>query len=273
MIDVRIGSISWNAVQYKIMITALNRYIEILVAKPLTPPIDDALKYSFELRSQLEKAMNRCTDKNITSEGWLSIKDYQFLSDLLHKYWGARRQEYKEKSNHVSVEGELYYEEKELEQIREILLAEVFMKIEEKHERIRLLTNSLYIQPDVIKRKNHSSHSVTYINQTIENNYGQAIANNPGIVNQTNNPEITEKLKSLITKVLEADIASKDKAEYIADLEIMMAESRKEKPSRALFELKMPVMERLSQIAQIGSFVHQVWPSLEKFINNLPNFS
>jgi hypothetical protein len=182
----------------------------------------------------------------------------------LWKYKSAKSQEYNEKKRFETIKGELYNEEQELNQLQELLQAQIFMDIDEKRERRKILMDSLYIEPEVMKRKTLQPQSVTNHIQ-IENNYGQAVANNQGIMNQTNNPEITELLKQLITKVLESDIPQNEKEEYIADLEVMKTESTKLIPNKKIFEFKLPTVEKLAAYATIASFAAQVLPVLTHF--------
>lgn len=263
--------IPWNRKQMETMKTALGRYGQILQTKPHTPPIDAEMKYVGNLRSKLKQTIDKCEDDGEMISPQFFMDDYKFLCDLLHKYHSALKQEYRERRNFATVEGELFYEEAELELLTALLQSNIFMDIDSvPGSRRKLLTDSLYTQPEQLKKRDSSTKSVTNVFQNIQNNYGQAIANNPGVINLTHHPEVTNLLKELITKVLELDISDEEKSEYVADLEILKAESSKKSLDKALFKLKMPTLETLSSYAQIGSFVQQILPVIQSFVSGTP---
>src|SRR4051812_31563153 len=95
--------IVWDKRQLEIMKSAIVRYLQILQQKKETPPISDELKYVYQIHGQVRDAINKCEDEFDNANPRLLRQDYQFLSDLLHKYWRAREQEYKEQKPYETV--------------------------------------------------------------------------------------------------------------------------------------------------------------------------
>jgi len=258
---------NWEENTIALFINALRVYVKCLEPfyKKGNEKIEKEIK---DMRKLINYLVQIKSDEKSNWGGFIEIyfmkSTYSRLTDILNKYNSILKQIYRQKKEKILVDGALEAEEKELENLKEVLNKDPFIY----DVRIKTLV------PDFSSAfPETASVPTSQIGQpiNIEKFYGQAVfGNNYGQVIQNNNQEFIKELQDFSTKIMESnDVTPEVKKDAIIDIQMLVAQSNKSKPDISIMQKAVKSLSVLANITQVAGFVLPHLDKIQNFINSI----
>lgn len=239
----------------RILIAAIERYVQILVPyssqgnKQIQQEIKDMVHFKDYLLSEIEGANSEFDEAN---PGFLG-KNWGKFYDILYKQWGAKNQLLQEKKRTILMPAALEGDEKELEEINDVLKSPVW----EHFNRHKTLIDSFY--PSELPKTSDPAMQ-QYIN--IQTNNGIIAGTNNGQITQNNNKELHDALKELAALIIKENPTDQITQESLENIRDIQTEVLQPYPNKTKLQKAVEGLQILTNLSQLVAFTIQVTPVL-----------
>ncbi len=251
----------------RIFVKAFNRYIEL--AAPYATNDNVSLFQEYIEVQKFQKYINERIeggggDFDTTKIGFMG-KNWGKIYDLIWKYSSWKKQLLDEKKLSTSIKAALEGEEKELEEIREVLSNPVW----ETFNRHRILIDSFYeARPP---QRTNDPIVQQYFN--VENLNGILTGTNTGTITQNNqNKEVLSALKELALILKEGHISDQYTAQALENIREFQGELLNPYPDKTKMQKAAEGLQFLANFSQLASFTISISPhihTIQQYVTNL----
>lgn len=253
----------WRVKTLKLFIKALQRYRELLQphASQGNEKIRDEMTKINKLATHFREAINRGDGHWDLISLQLTGSTIGWLSDILHKYWRSKESLLQIQKQKTFVEGALEAEEKEVEELKEVLQNSLWERV----DRIKVLVPD-FVGQTANDSKDSERKSEIKQQITVGNLYGQVVfGDNFGNLNQGNTGETIKLLQELFNKIVEEkELPNEIKSDAIGDIQTIQSQVLKSKPDKGIIQTAMTSLQVLANASQVAQFAMIAVPYIDK---------